>query len=134
MANSFNDLFGTEEFGTYQGRKSDNKTYIGRNNVVGMLERSKALFLDPEYTYIKNRKSKNPLPCFAMDSEDRYSVRVIYARTTVAMPNGFDCIYCTKDRVPEVHDMLISAVKSGLFDEQLQQAQKQLTKPSINKE
>jgi hypothetical protein len=134
MANSFNDLFGTEEFGTYQGRKSGNKTDIGRNKIVGLLERSKALFLDPEYTYIKNKESKKPLPCFAMDSEDRYSVRVIYARTTVVMPNGFDCIYCTKDRVPEVHDMLISAVRSGLFDEHLQQAQQRLSKPSINKE
>jgi ribosomal protein L22 len=131
---NFSDLFDSEEFGTYQPRKSSDKTLIGRNKVVALLERSKALFLDPNYTYLKHREYKKPLACFAVDSDNRYSVRVIYARSTVTMPNGFDCIYCTKDRVPEIHDLLANAVKNGHFDKQLKEIQIRISKPITVKE
>ena len=131
---NFENLFANEEFGTYQGKKSGDKTLIGRNKVVALLERSKALFLDSEYTYLKNRELKKPLACFAKESEDRYSVRVIYARATVTMPNGHDCIYCTKERVPEIHDLLAEAVRNGLLDEQVQNVQKRISKPIKTKD
>jgi hypothetical protein len=134
MIKNFSDLFPGEQFGKYQARKTGNKTQIGRRKVIALLERSKSLFLDDGYTYQKNGQAKKPLACFAKESEDRYSVRAIYARTTVPMPNGYDCIYCPADRVPTVHDLLISAIQSGAFDDQITKIQSQLSKQLINKE
>lgn len=134
MNSNFLNMFSSEQFGKYQSRKSGNKTDIARTKVINLLERSKALFLDPGFTYVKNQTTQKPLACFSLESDGRYSVRIIYARATVPMPNGYDCIYCTKDRVPEIHDMLSEAVQLGLLDEQLQAVQKRITKPTTSKE
>lgn len=135
MNDIFNSLFQNEEFGKYQGSKNDNKLVLARGKVLALLQRSKDLYQNPGFTYLKGGKPMKPIACFTCESENKYSVRVIYARSTLEMPNGFNCIYCTQGRVSEVHDLLIKAVAAGALDKQISETQSRLiSKKPISKE
>jgi len=120
---SFDELFSNEQFCNVATGQNGNTLEAARAKVIRSLQESKALFKDKNHTYIKNGKSQRPVPCFARRSDGEYLVKVLFSRVTLNMREGVNAIVCNKDRVPEMHDRLITLVEHGGMDEQIKATQ-----------
>jgi len=120
---SFDELFSNEQFCNVVTGQNSNTLDSARSKVIRSLQESKALFKDKNHTYIKNGKSQRPVPCFTRRSDGEYLVKVLFSRVTLSMREGVNAIVCSKDRVPDMHDRLITYVQQGGMDEQIKTAQ-----------
>jgi len=111
----------------------DNPLLVRRAKLITRLEEQKALFKDPLYVAVEQRWDKTPdgrkelverkrkvRRWWRQDITGQVFLTVRYGQKTIEFDKGKTAIAVgSKDKIPQVLDVLIAAVRAGELDEAL---------------